>query len=91
VNRPYGTFGQSTRLAYTSENADVATHALAQYTSDLKNAEAAACSGTSGICSGAPGSTGGDPATVPTCSGAGRLDCVAGQCVFDAPDASTTD
>ena len=68
-------------------NATIAQRALAQYTSDLASAESAACAGTSGVCS-----MGGPTGSVVICRGPGRLDCLAGVCVFVMPgDASGAD
>jgi hypothetical protein len=68
-------------------NAAIAQRALAHYTSDLASAERAACAGTSGACS-----MGGPNGSVLICPGPGRLDCLAGACVFVTPgDASAAD
>jgi hypothetical protein len=68
-------------------NAAIAQRALARYTSALASAEKAACVGTSGACS-----MGGPNGSVMTCAGPGRLDCLAGACVFVTPgDASAAD
>jgi hypothetical protein len=68
-------------------NTAIAQRALVQYTSDLASAERAACAGTSGVCS-----MGGPNGSVVICPGPGRLDCLAGVCVFVRPgDASAAD
>jgi hypothetical protein len=67
-------------------NAAITQRALTRYMSDLARDEQAACSGTSGICNGPDLPRG----TVPVCQGPGRLECNAGLCVFEAPDAAST-